>query len=208
MSTFVRGLRGQAVAVCALCVALSGTSYAAGMITGKSIKNHSITGADIKLHSLTATDLARGTLRRGATGARGPAGPQGPAGPTGPTGSPGPGGSTGATSSGESWHDVGAVGEPTFQSGWANSGNGSPASFYVDPVGRVHLKGVIAGTTASSLVFILPPGYRPQQLVAFAVAAGSPGPTLENVDVLSDGEVITNGLATTVALDGISFRVR
>jgi len=40
------------------------------------------------------------------------------------------------------------------------------------------------------------------------LAAGTSGPTLEDVDVLSDGEVITNGAATTaVALDGISFRV-
>ncbi len=111
--------------------------------------------------------------------------------------------------SGEAWHLVGAAGQPAFQNGWTNFGGGfAPAGFYVDPIGIAHLKGVIAGGTADTLAFILPSGYRPPASLAFAVAAGTPGPTLENVDVLSDGEVLTNGTATTaVALDGISFRV-
>ncbi len=110
--------------------------------------------------------------------------------------------------SGEAWHLVGAAGQPAFQGTWTDLNSGyAPAGFYVDPIGIVHLKGVIAAGTAGTLAFILPAGYRPPLGLAFAVAAGSPGPTLENVDVLSDGEVVTNGTATVVALDGIAFRL-
>ena len=110
--------------------------------------------------------------------------------------------------SGEGWHLIGTAGQPAFENFWINFGSGfAPAAFYLDPIGRVHLKGIIDEGGANTRAFILPPGYRPPENLAFAVAAGSPGPTLENVDVLSDGEVITNGTATVVALDGISFRV-
>jgi hypothetical protein len=86
MSTFLRRLRGQAIAICALCVALGGTSYAAVTITGKQVKNSSLTGSDIKNHSLTAREFKRGTLLRGSRGATGLTGPAGQRGPQGASG--------------------------------------------------------------------------------------------------------------------------
>ena len=65
-------------------VALAGVAYAAGSITGKSIKDNSITGKDIKNKSLTRTDF-KGSVR-GRQGDRGPTGPTGPAGAQGPPG--------------------------------------------------------------------------------------------------------------------------
>ena len=64
-------------------VAFAGVAYAAGTITGKSIKDNTITGKDIKNKSLSKSDF-RGSVRgpRGATGPQGAAGPAGPAGPT------------------------------------------------------------------------------------------------------------------------------
>ncbi len=41
------------VACIALFVALSGSAYAAIVITGKNVKSHSLTGRNIKYHSLT-----------------------------------------------------------------------------------------------------------------------------------------------------------
>src|SRR6476660_8616235 len=69
-------------------VALAGVAYAAGSITGKSIKDNSITGKDIKNGSLTRKDF-KGSVR-GPQGDRGPAGPAGPGGPGGPAGAQGP----------------------------------------------------------------------------------------------------------------------
>ena len=65
-------------------VALAGVAYAAGSITGKSIKDNSITGKDIKNKSLTRKDF-KGSVR-GPQGDRGPTGPAGPAGAQGPPG--------------------------------------------------------------------------------------------------------------------------
>jgi hypothetical protein len=69
-------------------VALAGVAYAAGSITGESIKDNSITGKDIKNKSLTRKDF-KGSVR-GPQGDRGPTGPAGPAGPAGAQGPPGP----------------------------------------------------------------------------------------------------------------------
>jgi hypothetical protein len=66
-------------------VAFAGVAYAAGTITGKSIKDSTITGKDVKNKSLSAADF-KGSVR----GARGPAGATGPAGPAGPQGPAGP----------------------------------------------------------------------------------------------------------------------
>jgi hypothetical protein len=45
------------VAVVALIVSLSGSAYAAFVITGKNIKNGTVTGRDIRNHSLTGSDM-------------------------------------------------------------------------------------------------------------------------------------------------------
>jgi hypothetical protein len=68
-------------------LAFAGVAYAAGSITGTSIKDSTITGKDVKNRSLTAKDFS-GSVRgaRGATGSQGPQGPAGPAGPAGALG--------------------------------------------------------------------------------------------------------------------------
>ncbi len=88
------------VALAALIIAGSGTSYAAGKITGRQIANNAIVSKHVKDGSLGTNDLssaARNALQ-GAAGATGPAGQSGPAGAkgeTGATGDVGPKGDTG-----------------------------------------------------------------------------------------------------------------
>ena len=50
------------VAVVALIVSLSGSAYAAFVITGKNIKNGTVTGRDIRNHSLSGTDVRHDSL--------------------------------------------------------------------------------------------------------------------------------------------------
>jgi hypothetical protein len=69
------------IALLALLFALGGSATAAGLITGKGIKNSSITGKDVKNKSLTKKDF-KGSVR-------GKTGPQGPKGDTGAPGTPG-----------------------------------------------------------------------------------------------------------------------
>jgi hypothetical protein len=88
------------VALCALFVALGGTSYAALTISGKNVKNNSLTSADVKNKSLLAKDFKQGQLPAGARG------PQGPAGPAGQNGTNGTDGAPGAPGSGRAWAHV------------------------------------------------------------------------------------------------------
>jgi len=104
------------VAVLALVVSASGTTYAATMISGADIRNESVTGTDIKNGSLSgrdvrsgslgtreiedgsllSSDFAIGHLPTVQAGIRGLPGPEGPAGPAGPAGATGPRGLDGA----------------------------------------------------------------------------------------------------------------
>jgi microcystin-dependent protein len=60
------------------------------------------------------------------------------------------------------WHNVGATGEPAFQSGWGNYGAPySFAQFRKYPDGTVRIRGLINSGSSSATIFTLPPGYRP-----------------------------------------------
>lgn len=168
-----------AVASAALIVALAGTGYAAGglpaKVDTKLIARNAVTSAKIKDGTIALRDLSA-TARAGLTGPAGPAGPQGPAGATGATGATGPQGPAGTAPAPEAWHVVGSAGEPAFENGWANYADGyAVAQFRKDALGDVHLRGGVTQPTdgSGSVVFTLPPGYRPAdgQNEVFAVAS-------------------------------------
>ncbi len=77
-------------------------------------------------------------------------------------------------------HIVGGAGEVAFENGWQNySGAGitpegwTPAQFWKDGFGVVHLAGVVnrgaSALTLSTTIFTLPVGYRPAQDDVFAI---------------------------------------
>lgn len=108
----------------------------------------------------------------------------------------------------ESWHDIGAGGEPAFANSWTNYGGAyAPAGFYKDPGGLVHLRGAVkSGSSPSATVFTLPAGYLPSHTVVQPSVAS--GGTLAAIEITSAGVVAasTGGSATFMALDGITFR--
>ncbi len=61
----------------------------------------------------------------------------------------------------DTWHLVGAPGEPAFQNGWGNVGGETTVAFKKDPFGNVVLRGTVGGGTQGTTVFTLPVGYRP-----------------------------------------------
>lgn len=92
---------------------------------------------------------------------------------------------------------------------WVNYSNGwATASYYKDRDNRVHLTGLIRSgvTTAGTLLFSLPSGYRPEAREMFDVLCGNE--TLGRVDVWSDGQVNVQLCPnnTYLRLSGISFR--
>jgi hypothetical protein len=114
----------------------------------------------------------------------------------------------------EDVHLVGTAGEPAFQNGWHNfnPSTNSPAGFFKDALGIVHLERNILTPLANngSTAFTLPAGYRPGKDL-FLPIAGS-GPIAANLILQPDGQlkpgcgagVLVNCF---VGLDGLAFRV-
>lgn len=101
----------------------------------------------------------------------------------------------------------GGPGSPAFENSWINFGSGwMDAGFWRDPLGFVHLRGLIKSGTVGSRAVRLPPGYRP-------TVGSETFPTISNgavgrVDVLTDGSVtpVSPSNNTYVSLSGITFR--
>ncbi|MBN8869234.1 MAG: hypothetical protein J0H66_05065 [Solirubrobacterales bacterium] len=92
---------------------------------------------------------------------------------------------------------------------WANYGGGySDVGYRTDANGVVYLQGVAKATTSNSYTDLgpvyLPPGLRPQNLLAFPARNCDTG-DWARVYVDTDGSVTSNAL-TCVPLDGISFQ--
>jgi hypothetical protein len=99
---------------------------------------------------------------------------------------------------------------PTLLNSWANYGGGySNAGFYKDPFGRVHLRGAVAGGTATGVIFTLPEGYRPSgSLLIPAVAQEGATLYATFVTITANGNVTAGGIGTAndfFSLNGISF---
>jgi hypothetical protein len=110
---------------------------------------------------------------------------------------------------GETWHTVGAVGQPAFAGNWAVQG-GVAVAFRKDSTGRVQLRGRATEPVAlSAFIFTLPVGYRPSQNMSWAVKANNDAATVCWVQVGTNGQVsiIGNAAAARVqtVLDAISF---
>lgn len=105
----------------------------------------------------------------------------------------------------DTWHTVGAAGEPAFTNSWANQGGASypVAAFRKDPDGRVALRGLIASGVVNNAAFVLPVGYRPPKSIFQAVESGG---AYGRLSVASDGSV-TPGPANNSAVDlsGVEF---
>jgi hypothetical protein len=101
---------------------------------------------------------------------------------------------------------------PTFTNSWVNDGTaGYPtAGYYLGPDGTVHVRGVVKSGAASTAMFTLPAGYRPEFISQFLCEYydGTNVGLVAQVIVNSNGQVSTNRAVTSgnLSLDGISFR--
>jgi hypothetical protein len=109
----------------------------------------------------------------------------------------------------EPLHEVGTLGQPAFQHSCTNSNSTiQTVAFYKDREGVVHLKGRYDScTSAGSVAFQLPPGYRPEGLEQFPLASAGPGTVVAIQG--TTGSLIDGGVecgASTCFLSGITFR--
>lgn len=111
----------------------------------------------------------------------------------------------------DTWHYVGATGEPAFGTNWSNFGvfPEMPARFKIDITGTVHIQGRVKNSgnlTATSVIFTLPSGYRPSYNIArlqLYVDRGS----VRSVYINTIGQVIGNFDATYTYTANSSIRI-
>ena len=109
----------------------------------------------------------------------------------------------------ETWHEIGAVGEPAFQNSWAGVASNSTPAFYRDSFGVVHLKGPVEDGANNTTVFTLPRNSRPAETMNFAVVSHAPSLGIAKAQVTTGGDVrlFTGGsTAGGVSLGGVTFR--
>jgi len=110
------------------------------------------------------------------------------------------------------WHNFGDSGEPAFQNGWGDYGNGySPPGFIRIASNVVMLRGLVAGGTpgaGTGVVATLPEQFRPSNHHLTATCCNG-SPNFGTIYVSSStGEVRVNtGSGTWTSLDNIIFRI-
>jgi hypothetical protein len=184
--------------------AIGGAKIGDGGVTASKVADGSLTGAEIADGSLTGAKVADGSL----TGKQVDASTLGVVPVAERANSlPPP----------ESWHVVGAPGEPQFENGWEDfpsSAQFEDVAFYKDHEGVVHLKGRAVGGS-SHRYFTLPPGFRPAPdkiifpVVSCECSSSSEG-TL-NISGTSSTDPLNSGAiygppATVIGFDGVTFR--
>ena len=101
---------------------------------------------------------------------------------------------------------VGATGEAPFTNAWVSWGSPYAAvGYWRDPLGFVHLHGVVLSGTVGLAAFTLPPGLRPAfEQTLHVLSNGTTG----RIDITTGGEVIPKAPSTnaSVSLDNISFK--
>ena len=134
--------------------AFAATQLAKNSVGPKQLKKNSVTTAKIKNEAVAGAKVKKGTL----TGTQINASTLGTV-PTAQTAQTAQAANT--LSPPEAWHEVGAPGEPLFEGKWHNGVQAyESVAFYKDHEGVVHLRGGVKGG-GESLVFHLPPGFRP-----------------------------------------------
>jgi hypothetical protein len=106
----------------------------------------------------------------------------------------------------DTWHPVGAAGEPVFQNSWVNYAAGQVAQFRKYPDGKVKLQGYIKGGATGTVVFTLPVGYRPPDQVGFSgYCSGGACLVTVNPDGTVQVTTVTGAIATLTSLDAVEF---
>lgn len=95
---------------------------------------------------------------------------------------------------------------PTLLNGWVDYSVNWKCGYYKDDMGIVRIRGGVKSgvTTQGTPIFTLPEGYRPSQNADYRTIIQD---VVANVRIYTNGNVaIISGSATSLSLDGITFR--
>lgn len=111
---------------------------------------------------------------------------------------------------------IGVDDAPPFLNGWANQGGAyGPARYWIDSDGWLHMAGFVRNGTATSPMFQLPVGHRPnaQRRITVVARSGATGHRAWGLAIDPDGEVRLESksppgdLNLGVSLNGVRFQV-
>jgi hypothetical protein len=93
-----------------------------------------------------------------------------------------------------------------FQNSWVSIPDDGTPAYCLDGAGYVHLEGVVTNGTADSVVFTLPPGFRPGFEIRIPTNSGLTE-TTDTIQVKPNGDVLVRGPGVGfVHLDSVEFR--
>lgn len=101
---------------------------------------------------------------------------------------------------------VGGTGAPAFENSWVNFDvtTNQGLRFWKDPMGLVHIEGLVKSGTIGATIFTLPAGYRPDKAHVFVVISNG---AIGRCDVTATGQVVAMaGNNTYFSLSGINFK--
>jgi hypothetical protein len=174
------------ISVIALFVSIGGIGYAAATIGTNDIKRGAVTANKLHKSAVTTKKIKDGAVNGNKVRDNSLTG--------------------GDIQAPEAYHEIGADGEPVFQNGANNFGEGfSTAAFFLDREGIVHLKGTVTAPTFA-VIFTLPDGYRPSQQLFIPTVATS---VASSIFIQPNGDVQVRGgpgATNNYTLDSITFR--
>lgn len=105
----------------------------------------------------------------------------------------------------EAPHVVGDSGEPAFVNSWVNFDTTAyhGARFWKDPMGIVHVEGLVKSGTVPATIFVLPAGYRPSRAHAWATTTST---GYGRVDVAATGDVVAQSGGNGYFSINVSFK--
>ena len=212
----VRPSPALVIACIALFVSLSGVSYglATGIIDTREIRNNTIRTQDLRNNDIRAIDIRNSTIRSRDVALNTLTGSDIAEAKLGKV--PSAAGADNASALG----GVGAAGFVRSDSSpftalplaadWATIPGETPPGFYTDPLGFVHLRGVLRRTGGDPVALVLPPGARPGAIKRFPAYSqnATSDPVVAGVVIEPNGVVRPTGpsVGTLVSLEGVTFR--
>jgi hypothetical protein len=96
---------------------------------------------------------------------------------------------------------------PTLLGTWVNSGgSGETVGYFKDPIGFVHLKGIVGGGTSGTTLFSLPAGFRPGATGLYPAGPGNAATSSASSQITAGGSVfIFYTVGGPIGISGTNF---